>query len=99
MTARAGYRCGFFVALRDPLAKMTHAPPFSCFSPVIALLFAVPASKKARKYGAICAPACILPCSLQGAAGATLELMERRALSPIYEARSAALSAARRAGS
>jgi hypothetical protein len=76
MTARAGYRCGFFVALRDPLAKMTHAPPFSCFSPVIALLFAAPASKKARKYGAICAPACIFPCSLQGAAGVTLELME-----------------------
>jgi hypothetical protein len=76
MTARAGYRCGFFVALRDPLAKMTHAPPFflffSCYRPVICRT----ASKKARKYGAICAPACIFPCSLQGAAGVTLELME-----------------------
>jgi hypothetical protein len=94
MTARAGYRCGFFVALRDPLAKMTDVPPFSCSCPVIALLFAAAASKKARKCGVICAAACIFPCYLQGAAGATLELMGL-----LYEARSTALSAARRAGS
>jgi hypothetical protein len=43
----------FHHALRDALAKMTDAPPFSCSRPVIALLFAAAASKKARKYGVI----------------------------------------------
>jgi hypothetical protein len=53
----------FHRALRDALAKMTDAPPFflflSCYRPVIcscpviALLFAAPAAKKARKYGVI----------------------------------------------
>jgi hypothetical protein len=57
---------------------MTDASPFSCSCPVIVLLFAAPASNKVRKYGVICAPACIFPCCLQGGAGATRELMARR---------------------
>jgi hypothetical protein len=65
----------FHRALRDARAKMTDAPPFSCSCPVIALLFAAAASNKARKYGVICAAACIFPCYLQGAADATPELM------------------------
>src|ERR1700730_14867977 len=60
------------------LQKMTDAPPFSCSCPVIALLFAAPASNKARKYGVICAPACIFPCCLQGGGGATRELAPLR---------------------
>jgi hypothetical protein len=54
MTARAGCRCGLFIVrcvIRSQ--KMTDAPPFSCSCPVIALLFAAPASQKARKYGVI----------------------------------------------
>jgi hypothetical protein len=62
MTARAGYRRGLFIVrwvIRSQ--KMTDAPPFSCFCPVMLLLFAAPASNKARKYGVTCAPACIFP--------------------------------------
>jgi hypothetical protein len=69
---RAFYRA---LVIRE---KKTDAPPFSCFRPVIVLLFAAPASNKAHKYGAISAPACIFPCCLQGAAGATRELIARR---------------------
>jgi hypothetical protein len=107
MTARAGYRCGLFIARCMIREKKTDAPRFSCFRPVIVLLFAAPASNKAHKYGVICAPACIFPCCLQQGAGATRELIARRlgnngmggAFLPLYEASSAALSATRRAGS
>jgi hypothetical protein len=57
---------------------MTDAPPFSCSCPVIVLLFAAPASNKARKYGVICAPACIFPVVYREAPGATRELIARR---------------------
>jgi hypothetical protein len=76
MTARAGHRCGLsYRALRDPPENNDCRVAFSCFRPVILLLFAAPASKKARKYGVISAAACIFSCYLRGAAGATLELM------------------------
>jgi hypothetical protein len=110
MTARAGYRCGLFIVrcvIRSQ--KMTDAPPFSCSCPVIALLFAAAASKKARKYGVICAAACIFPViyrePLLGCrADGPLAWQKRQGSAlfrrfPLYVARSAALSAARRAGS
>jgi hypothetical protein len=51
----------FYRALCDARAETTGAPPFSCSCPDIVLLFAAPASNKARKYGVICVPACISP--------------------------------------
>jgi len=48
MTARATLLRAFHRALRDRLAKNDWRAAFSCSCPVIALLFAAAASKKAR---------------------------------------------------